>query len=227
MSLLRLWRICQFLWLTRLRDVFLYCGLQPSLRLILINLASLSKQGTIIDRIDYNIQNVATTVEEGLKQLHKVLSSFLIFHFNPSLSLVLYCNFMSGTLGFAGRENTEARGNGEVCYSAHHHVLYHVGSANPKGHILVIFGHCYLWIVLTFTFWRSPEIFNTLRDDDMPCLAEDRVSFELPQHRLPFFFFFNVFLFFTQVLGERKSRVVLFIIWGGFGMYRPCWKIVQ
>ncbi|KAB1202180.1 Syntaxin-43 [Morella rubra] len=57
-------------------------------------------QGTIIDRIDYNIQNVATTVEEGLKQLHKVL-------------------------------------------------------------------------------------------------------------------------------GKRKSRVVLFIIWGGFGMYRPCWKIVQ
>ncbi|GMI79371.1 syntaxin of plants 43 [Hibiscus trionum] len=28
-------------------------------------------QGTIIDRIDYNIQNVATTVEEGLKQLQK------------------------------------------------------------------------------------------------------------------------------------------------------------
>lgn len=30
-------------------------------------------QGTIVDRIDYNIQNVATTVEEGLKQLQKVL----------------------------------------------------------------------------------------------------------------------------------------------------------
>ncbi|GMI79367.1 syntaxin of plants 41 [Hibiscus trionum] len=28
-------------------------------------------QGTIIDRIDYNIQNVATTLEEGLKQLQK------------------------------------------------------------------------------------------------------------------------------------------------------------
>ncbi|XP_065853821.1 syntaxin-43-like [Euphorbia lathyris] len=28
-------------------------------------------QGTIVDRIDYNIQNVATTVEEGLKQLRK------------------------------------------------------------------------------------------------------------------------------------------------------------
>ncbi|EXB55048.1 hypothetical protein L484_006222 [Morus notabilis] len=31
-------------------------------------------QGTVVDRIDYNIQNVATTVEEGLKQLQKVLS---------------------------------------------------------------------------------------------------------------------------------------------------------
>ncbi|KAL9447205.1 hypothetical protein AB3S75_014805 [Citrus x aurantiifolia] len=28
-------------------------------------------QGTIVDRIDYNIQNVATTVDEGLKQLQK------------------------------------------------------------------------------------------------------------------------------------------------------------
>ncbi|KAJ1412585.1 Target SNARE coiled-coil-like proteiny domain [Sesbania bispinosa] len=28
-------------------------------------------QGTIVDRIDYNIQNVATSVEEGLKQLQK------------------------------------------------------------------------------------------------------------------------------------------------------------
>ncbi|KAL5565936.1 hypothetical protein UlMin_029100 [Ulmus minor] len=28
-------------------------------------------QGTVVDRIDYNIQNVATTVEEGLKQLQK------------------------------------------------------------------------------------------------------------------------------------------------------------
>ncbi|XP_022759683.1 syntaxin-41-like isoform X1 [Durio zibethinus] len=30
-------------------------------------------QGTIVDRIDYNIQNVATSVEEGLKELQKVL----------------------------------------------------------------------------------------------------------------------------------------------------------
>ncbi|MBA0861190.1 hypothetical protein Goshw_025466, partial [Gossypium schwendimanii] len=27
--------------------------------------------GAIVDRIDYNIQNVATSVEEGLKQLQK------------------------------------------------------------------------------------------------------------------------------------------------------------
>ncbi|PPD79536.1 hypothetical protein GOBAR_DD23538 [Gossypium barbadense] len=31
----------------------------------------LDDMGTIVDRIDYNIQNVATTVEEGLKQLQK------------------------------------------------------------------------------------------------------------------------------------------------------------
>jgi syntaxin 16 len=29
-------------------------------------------QGTIVDRIDYNIQNVASTVDDGLKQLQKV-----------------------------------------------------------------------------------------------------------------------------------------------------------
>jgi hypothetical protein len=40
-------------------------------------------QGTIVDRIDYNIQSVATTVEEGLKQLQKVLFSltFLNYYF--------------------------------------------------------------------------------------------------------------------------------------------------
>ncbi|XLT09014.1 hypothetical protein HN51_054807, partial [Arachis hypogaea] len=33
--------------------------------------------GMIVDRIDYNIQNVATIVEDGLKQLQKVLHLFL------------------------------------------------------------------------------------------------------------------------------------------------------
>lgn len=31
-------------------------------------------QGTIVDRIDYNIQSVSASVEEGLKQLQKVCS---------------------------------------------------------------------------------------------------------------------------------------------------------
>lgn len=33
------------------------------------------EQGTIVDRIDYNVQNVAASVEEGYKQLQKVSSS--------------------------------------------------------------------------------------------------------------------------------------------------------
>ncbi|KAG6646705.1 hypothetical protein CIPAW_07G026700 [Carya illinoinensis] len=51
----------------------LFSGISPQLSHIsgVFNLASLFKQGTIVDRIDYNIQNVATTVEEGLKQLQK------------------------------------------------------------------------------------------------------------------------------------------------------------
>lgn len=40
-----------------------------------------SQQGTIIDRIDYNIQNVATTVDEGLKQLQKVEPHYNFFRF--------------------------------------------------------------------------------------------------------------------------------------------------
>jgi len=37
-------------------------------------------QGTIVDRIDYNIENVATTVEDGLKQLQKVKIVFSLQH---------------------------------------------------------------------------------------------------------------------------------------------------
>ncbi|RYR39302.1 hypothetical protein Ahy_A09g044806 [Arachis hypogaea] len=66
-------------------------------------------QGTIVDRIDYNIQNVATTVEDGLKQLQKVLHLFLS-----------YC-----------REKPEKGGHGDVCDGAAHHVPCYVGSINP------------------------------------------------------------------------------------------------
>lgn len=38
------------------------------------------EQGTIIDRIDYNIQNVAASVEEGYKELQKVLKPPLFSH---------------------------------------------------------------------------------------------------------------------------------------------------
>lgn len=40
---------------------------------LLITLNYLLEQGTIIDRIDYNVQSVAASVEEGYKQLQKVL----------------------------------------------------------------------------------------------------------------------------------------------------------
>ncbi|MBA0783314.1 hypothetical protein Gotri_001044 [Gossypium trilobum] len=70
-------------------------------------------QGTIVDRIDYNIQNVATTVEEGLKQLQKVL------------------------------ENTETGRHGDVCYSARYNVLCHVGPPNPQGDNLLIRMHVF------------------------------------------------------------------------------------
>jgi len=44
-------------------------------------------QGTIVDRIDYNIQSVSTSVEEGLKQLQKVLFSLMLLLEETLLSL--------------------------------------------------------------------------------------------------------------------------------------------
>ena len=44
-------------------------------------------QGTIVDRIDYNIQNVASTVEDGLKQLQKV-NHFMTWVYTISLSMI-------------------------------------------------------------------------------------------------------------------------------------------
>lgn len=43
------------------------------LRFKVTNWNSFSQQGTIIDRIDYNIENVVASVEEGFKQLQKVI----------------------------------------------------------------------------------------------------------------------------------------------------------
>ncbi|XP_004495676.1 tlg2p-like protein a isoform X1 [Cicer arietinum] len=77
-------------------------------------------QGTIVDRIDYNIQNVATTVEDGLKQLQKVLLLFIVYYF--------------------GREISEKGGHGNVCFGASYHVLCYVGFLSHKGNYLVIRG---------------------------------------------------------------------------------------
>lgn len=80
-----------------------FCFMSPLLILLI------SKQGTIVDRIDYNIQNVATTVEEGLKQLQKVpfLSSLVIFFqdllsLSLSLAYVSYSDVSLNELGTAG-----------------------------------------------------------------------------------------------------------------------------
>ena len=73
-------------------------------------------QGTIVDRIDHNIQTVATTVEEGLKQLQKVLSSFLIFFFF-SLASGLYSNAMLGALGLQA-DRTQKQGGMVMCATA-------------------------------------------------------------------------------------------------------------
>ncbi|KAA3476075.1 syntaxin-43-like isoform X1 [Gossypium australe] len=92
-------------------------------------------QGTIVDRIDYNIQNVATTVEEGLKQLQKVCS--LCPNINLSSDVLCGSSFLYG-LDFAGGENTETRRNGDVCYSACYYVLCHASPLNPQGDNLLI-----------------------------------------------------------------------------------------
>ncbi|XP_022719498.1 syntaxin-43-like isoform X3 [Durio zibethinus] len=107
-------------------------------------------QGTIVDRIDYNIQNVATTVEEGLKQLQKVfgLCPLLIYNYmfsgtlSPSLSLILVW------IGLAGGENTETRRDGDVCFSACYYVLCHAGPPNPQGDTLLICKHGFPFLVL-------------------------------------------------------------------------------
>lgn len=49
------------------------------------------QQGTIVDRIDYNIQNVAASVEEGFKQLEKVqLPIYIILGMNIGLPVTSY-----------------------------------------------------------------------------------------------------------------------------------------
>lgn len=55
-----------------------------------------SKQGTIVDRIDYNITNVAASVEDGLRQLQKVLPHFSFDLLQPSQDISSYFNTFEG-----------------------------------------------------------------------------------------------------------------------------------
>ncbi|KAK9219236.1 hypothetical protein WN943_007877 [Citrus x changshan-huyou] len=71
-------------------------------------------QGTIVDRIDYNIQNVATTVDEGLKQLQKVL---VLFSKRFLLSLAFFICFSDSYSSMLGlqAERTQKKGGMVMC----------------------------------------------------------------------------------------------------------------
>lgn len=92
------------------------------------------------------------SVEEGYKQLQKVLKSIHLSHllihthsqtytsdctrlmFSASL-VCLTCEVWY--LRIAGRENPKERRNGDVCNSACYNVLHHASSLGPKADILM------------------------------------------------------------------------------------------
>lgn len=72
--------------------------------------------------------------------------------------LLFYLHIFVQLVDHAGRENTETRGDGNVCDSASYHVLYHVGPPNPKGNTVLIVEHNYSHDSFTCdnpTFMRS------------------------------------------------------------------------
>lgn len=90
-------------------------------------------QGTIVDRIDYNIQNVSASVEEGLKQLEKVSLSLSVFTYWIRLMLIhIYLLYNVCLFGFAGRENTKTRRDGDVCLSTRYHVFCNASPSDPE-----------------------------------------------------------------------------------------------
>ncbi|KAH9755434.1 Syntaxin-43 [Citrus sinensis] len=156
-------------------------------------------QGTIVDRIDYNIQNVATTVDEGLKQLQKF------------------------DAGIAGGENTKERGDGNVCYSTCYYVLCHVSPPNPEGdNLLIPKPNClyepftYHMLLLTlpagnpFALWDYGVAGYAL--------PEESGSFELPLLQIRD----AGALFVLSSLGpvQRKKSYAAFTFWIGVGILR-------
>lgn len=71
-------------------------------------------QGTIVDRIDYNIQNVATTVDEGLKQLQKVLVLFSKLFLLSLAFFICFSDSYSSMLGLQA-ERTQKKGGMVMC----------------------------------------------------------------------------------------------------------------
>jgi syntaxin 16 len=88
-----------------------------------------SEQGTIVDRIDYNITNVAASVEQGVKELVKVwqMLPMIDFHMHQSKFLCLsvtclWSPFTSGPLtlgipltGWMQAEETQKKGGMVTC----------------------------------------------------------------------------------------------------------------
>lgn len=52
------------------------------------------KQGTIVDRIDYNITNVASSVEQGVKELVKVSILFMLSSIDYILQVSILFKFL-------------------------------------------------------------------------------------------------------------------------------------
>lgn len=67
---------------------------QADLSTPVTNEINVLNQGTIVDQIEYNIQNVASSVEEGFKQLQKVLSLFHMHMYNMCMHTHCPCLFL-------------------------------------------------------------------------------------------------------------------------------------
>lgn len=105
-----------------------------------------TEQGTIVDRIDYNITNVAASVEQGVKELVKVGDFYtsydrLTFCVHWIVSTIFMCNhivllfiiilhpknYILCPCGWltAGRRNSKERRHGDVCNGAHCSLCIH------------------------------------------------------------------------------------------------------
>ena len=93
-------------------------------------------QGTIVDRIDYNIQNVSSTVEDGLKQLQKV-NHYLTWVYTISLSQWFIMFNGIALWNSTGGTYTEEWWYGYVCVCSCYPLLHHDSSLNPQGDFLV------------------------------------------------------------------------------------------